>query len=123
MPLMLLKLGLEVEEADSKALANFLFREIIEDAHAKYKIPDSEIKKMCKQAVNRAKYHIERIAKGDDVSKFAFRYVACFSKEWDNPEITVDIAENESLQLECEQIIIDAIKEYEEKEDDKDDSV
>lgn len=41
-----IKVSLEVEEADSKVLANFMFREIIEDVHAKYKIPGSEIKKM-----------------------------------------------------------------------------
>ena len=41
-----IKVSLEVEEEDSKVLANFMFREIIEDVHAKYKIPGSEIKKM-----------------------------------------------------------------------------
>lgn len=37
-----------------KALANFMFREIIEDAHTKYHIAQEDMKVMCKEAVNRA---------------------------------------------------------------------
>lgn len=41
-------------DAHAKALAYFLFREIIEDAHAKYNISQADMKSMCKEAVNRA---------------------------------------------------------------------
>ena len=64
-----------------------------------------------------------RLLTEPSIIKFAFRHVACFSKEWNKPEITVDNAENERIQLECEKIIMDAINEHTEKEDDKGDSV
>ena len=37
----------------AKATANFLFEEIIEDAHAEYYISQDEIREMCKDAVDR----------------------------------------------------------------------
>lgn len=37
-----------------KALANYMFREVIEEAHAKYNISQDDMKAMCKDAVNRA---------------------------------------------------------------------
>lgn len=37
-----------------KALANYMFREVIEEAHAKYNISQEDMKVMCKDAVNRA---------------------------------------------------------------------
>lgn len=37
-----------------KALANFLFCEIIEDAHSKYNISQEDMRAMNKEAVNRA---------------------------------------------------------------------
>lgn len=43
----------------AKALAHLLFREVIEDAHSKYNIPQEDIKKMCKDAVNRAALFLE----------------------------------------------------------------
>lgn len=41
-----------LDNVGSKALANFLFRQVIEDAHSKYNIPQKEIKRMCKDTVN-----------------------------------------------------------------------
>ena len=38
----------------AKALASYLFREVIEDAHVKYNISQADMKDMCKMAVNRA---------------------------------------------------------------------
>jgi len=40
--------------AYAKALANYLFREIIEDAHAKYNISQADMEDMRYMAVNRA---------------------------------------------------------------------
>lgn len=37
-----------------KALASFMFREIIEDAHVKYNISQEDMKAICKEAMNRA---------------------------------------------------------------------
>lgn len=36
------------------ALANYLFREVIEDAHVTYNISQKDMKAMCKDTVNRA---------------------------------------------------------------------
>ena len=74
-----------------KALANFLFREIIEDAHVKYNISQEDIKAMCKAAVNRAAMFLGLI----DNPKLhkAFAIYAIGSEEWDDAEITEDILE------------------------------
>ena len=37
-----------------KAIANFLFREVIENAHTKYSISQEDMREMCRDAVNRA---------------------------------------------------------------------
>ena len=37
-----------------KAIANFMFREVIEDAHTKYGISQADMRDMCIEAVNRA---------------------------------------------------------------------
>lgn len=37
-----------------KALANFIFREVIENAHTKYNISQEDMRAMCQDAVNRA---------------------------------------------------------------------
>ena len=44
---------------EAKGLAYVLCRELIEDAHAEYRIPDSEMKRINKQAVNRAALLLE----------------------------------------------------------------
>ncbi len=44
-----------------KALANFMFREIIEDAHVKYGISQEDMKEMNKKAANRAKAFLDVI--------------------------------------------------------------
>lgn len=38
----------------AKAIANFVFREVIEDAHTKYNISQDDMRDMCKEAVNRS---------------------------------------------------------------------
>lgn len=74
-----------------KALAHFLFREIIEDAHSKYNIPNDEIKKMCKEAVNRAALFLE-IQKDPELYK-GFAIEAFDSAKWDEPVMTDDLKE------------------------------
>ena len=44
--------------ADAKALAYFLFREVIEEVHAKYNISQEDIKAMNKRACNRAALYL-----------------------------------------------------------------
>ena len=74
-----------------KALANFLFREVIEDAHSKYNIRQEEIKEMCKEVVNRAALFLE-IQKDPKLLK-AFSIEAIYGIEWDEPQITEDLKE------------------------------
>ncbi len=93
-----------------KALANFLFREIIEDAHAKYNIPDEEIKSMCKRAVDRAALYIELIESRRTTAQMAFAIHAAGCAEWDDAERTEDIKRESDLLAECEKIIIETMK-------------
>ncbi len=72
-----------------KALANFIFRTVIEDAHSKYKIPDEEIKRMCKEAVNRAALFWQIIEDEKLMKAFVIEAYAC--GEWDEPELTEDL--------------------------------
>lgn len=66
----------------AKALANFIFREVIEDAHTKYNISQEDIKTMCQEAVNRCYLYLSiqgtNLEHGFDI----FGY-AC--SNWDNP--------------------------------------
>jgi heat shock protein HspQ len=73
----------------SKALAYFVFREIIEDVHAEYNISQDEMKAMNRKAVNRAAAFLECF---EDEERFA-SLVSLLSLEtagWDNPKETAD---------------------------------
>ena len=70
----------------SKALAYFMFRSIIEDAHAKYKISQEDMKNMNKKAANRARFFLETVSK-DDALMEAFGVEAIMTKNWDEPVI------------------------------------
>lgn len=74
-----------------KALANFLFRQIIEDAHCKYNISQEDIKAMCKQAVNRSAVFLKIISDPDMYKVFSIHAIDC--KQWDDPEVTADLVE------------------------------
>lgn len=67
-----------------KAIANFLFREIIEDAHAKYNISQDDMKEMCKEAVNRAAV-LERVLRDLNLTKALVLY-GYSSQNWDSPD-------------------------------------
>lgn len=73
----------------SKALAYFVFREIIEDVHAKYNISQDEMRAMNRKAVNRAATFLECL---EDDERFT-SLVSLLSLEttgWDNPKETAD---------------------------------
>lgn len=72
-----------------KALANFMFREIIEDAHCKYNISQEDMKAMCKQAVNRAAAFLTVISNPDMYKAFSMNAIVC--SKWDDPEMTEDL--------------------------------
>lgn len=66
-----------------KAIANFLFRELIEDAHAKYKISQDDVRDMCREAVNRSAVLLEAM-KSEELKK-AFVIHGYSTEEWDAP--------------------------------------
>ena len=74
-----------------KAIANFLFREVIEDVHSKYNISQEEMKEMCREIVNRAALFLE-IQKDPQLMK-AFSIEAIYGIEWDKPQITEELGE------------------------------
>ena len=74
-----------------KALANFMFREIIEDAHAKYNISDEDMREMCKKAVNRAALYIAIACHCDPIYLRAFAIYAAECTGWDDAEETEEI--------------------------------
>jgi len=73
--------------ADAKALAYFLFREIIEEAHCKYNISQEDMKAMNKKACDRAALYLSL----SDEEKEAFKIEAIECNGWDPPEINDDI--------------------------------
>ena len=73
----------------SKALAYFVFREVIEDVHAEYNISQDEMKAMNRKAVNRAAMILECL---ENEERFA-SLISLLSLEttgWDNPKETAD---------------------------------
>ena len=68
----------------SKALANYIFREVIEDAHVKYNISQEDMKAMCKSAVNRAEV-ILRAMPYEELQR-AVVLLGYSTSEWDAPD-------------------------------------
>ena len=67
----------------AKAIANFLFREIIEDAHAKYNISQDDMQEMCREAVNRAAV-LEQVMGKEELKKALILY-GYSGNSWDAP--------------------------------------
>ena len=85
----LLHFAASQNDAYPKALANYMFREIIEDAHAKYNISQDDMKAMCKAAVNRAAMFFKLL---DEPQLYkAFVIYAAVGATWDDAEITDEI--------------------------------
>lgn len=101
----MLHAALTQSDAYPKALANFLFREIIEEAHVKYNISQEDIQSMCKQAVNRAALYIAHTQSKRPHTMQAFAIHAAGCNEWDNAEITDEIEREMDLIAVAEQIL------------------
>jgi hypothetical protein len=83
-----IKKGFEINNS-SKALAYFIFRELIEDVHAKYDISQDEMRELNRRAVNRAALFLQLM---NDEAAFA-SLVMLLNLEatgWDNPIETDD---------------------------------
>lgn len=81
--------ALSQKDVYPKALANFMFREIIEDVHAKYNISQEDMKAMNKEAVNRAMLFLTIKSDPDLYRAFAIEALGC--NEWDESEMTEDL--------------------------------
>ena len=91
-----------------KALAYYMFRGIIEDAHAKYNISDEDMKAMCKMAVNRAALYIALASNPDPIYLRAFAVNAAMCTGWDDAEQTEDIEREMNLIAECVRVLKEA---------------
>lgn len=91
--------ALSQKDVYPKALASFMFREIIEDAHAKYNISQEDMKAMCKEAVNRAAAYVYAI-KDDPKLYKAFAVHAINGVEWDESETTGELLDHMAMLYE-----------------------
>lgn len=83
--------ALSQKDVYPKALANFMFREIIEDAHSKYNISQDDMREMCREAVNRAALFLA--VQTDPKLYKAFAVHAIAGLEWDESEMTEELYE------------------------------
>ncbi len=81
--------ALSQKDVYPKALANFMFREIIEDAHTKCNISQEDMKAMNKEAVNRAMLFLTIKSDPDMYRAFAIEALGC--EEWDESEMTEEL--------------------------------
>ncbi len=102
---LLLQAALTQSDAYPKALANFLFREIIEDAHTKYNISQEDMRRMCKQAVNRAALYIAHTRSKRPHTMQAFAIHAAECTDWDDAEMTEEIEREMDLIAIAEQML------------------
>ena len=88
----LYELATSIQDCYAKALANFIFRDIIEDAHSKYNISQEDIKQMCKVAVDRSALFLS-IQKKPHLYK-AFSVYAVPALSWDDADTENEYAKN-----------------------------
>ena len=94
----------------AKALAHFMFREIVEDIHAEGKITNAEMAELNKKAANRAKLFLENVAE-DHNMQLAFCMEAVMCTNWDDPEITEECQQRLELYSEYTKRINDILNE------------
>ena len=82
----LYKKASSLKDAYPKALADFMFRQVIEDAHSKYHISIEDIKVLCKDAVNRAAAFLEILNDPDMYRGFVM--YAINGTQWDDAKMT-----------------------------------
>jgi hypothetical protein len=100
-----LEQSLNDEYALSKALAHFIFREIVEDIHADNRISDAEMEQLNREACNRAGLFVSYIMNDPDM-RLAFSTESVFAREWDPPVMT----EKLSAQLQLYKEIASKLK-------------
>lgn len=88
----LYELATSTQDCYAKALANFIFRDILEDAHSKYNISQEDMKKMCKVAVDRSALFLS-IQRNPNLYK-AFSVYAVPALSWDDADTENEYARN-----------------------------
>ena len=87
----MIQASLKLNDTYPKAIANFFFREIIEDAHVQYNISQEDMHDMCKRVVDRAALFLKIIDKPDLYRAFAI--YALWGADFDDAEDTPEIKE------------------------------
>ena len=82
--------------AMAKALAYFLFREVVEDIHSKYSISNEEMMALNKKVFNRTAFLTDCVLNNPDM-RMAFTFNAIYCMEWDDPEMTEDLVKYKEL--------------------------
>lgn len=82
--------ALNDKDSFAKALAHFMFREIVEDIHAEGKITDAELEQLNREACNRAGFFGDYIMKDENLLK-AFRIESNESSYFDPPVMTEEL--------------------------------
>ena len=83
----------------AKSLAYFLFREVVEEIHSKYNIPDEEMMALNKKVFNRAAFLTDHVLSNPDM-RTAFAINAIYCTEWDDPEMTEDLVKYQEVYSE-----------------------
>ena len=86
----MLTICMKDENVQAKALANFMFREIVEDIHAAGKITDAEMEQLNREACNRAALLMDDILL-NRATKLAFCIEAVSVLGWDPPVMTEEL--------------------------------
>jgi len=94
-------IGAKQPYADAKALTNFMFREIVEDAHSEYNISQEDMEKMCQKAMNRAALYIKFTRSKEPEALQAFRIFAYGCEEWEPPKVNAEIKKIKKTLMEC----------------------
>ena len=85
------------KETLSMALANFIYREVVEDAHSQYEISQYDMQCMNKMSVNRARFFVDLLDDETKLETFTKLYSLPVFREWDKPEKDSEIKSIEKI--------------------------
>lgn len=85
------------KELFAKALAYYLYREVVEDAHSDYNISQEDMFAMNTKSVNRAKLLVDILDDEKLLNAFIALYSLPVRNEWNDPTETEEVAEIANL--------------------------
>ena len=86
----MLMTAMKDEYAGAKALASYMFRDLVEDIHSEGKITDAEMEKLNREACNRAALFWNHIMTNKDM-RTVFLIESLNVTGWDSPVMTDDM--------------------------------